>query len=205
MSQNYDRAHRVSELDAARIVFTRQRALAEHCLAQLDDATFFRRPAPHLNSAAILVQHLAGNLHSRWSDFDAMLAGTADGEKDSRNRDAEFAAPDPTAEGRATLMRAWSDGWAALHTALDHLTTPGAFDQTITIRGAAHSIHLAVMRQLDHYGYHVGQIATTARLLHDPDTWSWFTIAPGESNTFTTHVRAKNAPPTDAPPTDIEP
>jgi hypothetical protein len=37
------------------------------------------------NSIAVIVKHLMGNMVSRWTDFL-----TTDGEKDTRNRDAEF-------------------------------------------------------------------------------------------------------------------
>ncbi len=54
-------------------------------MAQINDASFFYRPAEQVNPIAAIVKHMAGNLVSRWTDFL-----TADGEKPTRNRDAEF-------------------------------------------------------------------------------------------------------------------
>jgi len=51
----------------------------------------------------------------------------------------------------------------------------------IRIRGTPLSVHFAIMRQLDHYGYHVGPIATIARMQVGTSAWSWFTLAPGDS------------------------
>ena len=57
-------------------------------------------------------------------------------------------------------------------------------DHTVTIRGVPHSIPRAIARQLDHYGFHVGQIATIARGLVGTERWDWFTVAPGGSAAF---------------------
>ena len=38
-----------------------------------------------MNSIAVIVKHLAGNMLSRWTDFLS-----SDGEKPNRDRDAEF-------------------------------------------------------------------------------------------------------------------
>ena len=48
-------------------------------LQQLTDEELFRRPAEGINSVAIILRHLGGNLLSRWSDFL-----TTDGEKPNR-------------------------------------------------------------------------------------------------------------------------
>ena len=56
-----------------------------------------------MNSIAIIVKHLVGNMRSRWTDFL-----TSDGEKSDRKRDTEF--EDPPAS-RAALMRVWEQGW----------------------------------------------------------------------------------------------
>jgi len=159
-------------------VFRRQKAFAEHAFDQLDDAGFFASPGEGLNSVAVIAQHLAGNLKSRWSDFL-----TSDGEKNWRDRDAEFVALNPSADGRAALMREWDSGWQALSGALESLT-PADVDKQITIRGAPHAVHAAVARQIDHYGFHVGQINVIARMHVGSDKWRWFTIPPGGTKAF---------------------
>jgi len=65
--------------------FQRHKDLADRAIGQLNDEEFFRRPAPHVNSVAIITKHLAGNLLSRWTEFL-----TTDGEKPNRDRDGEF-------------------------------------------------------------------------------------------------------------------
>ena len=87
--------------------FATMRRLAERALAQVDDEQFFARLDPEANSLAILVKHVAGNLHSRWRDFL-----TTDGEKPDRDRDSEFVIV--PGETRATLMARWDTGWATL-------------------------------------------------------------------------------------------
>jgi hypothetical protein len=47
---------------------------------------------PEMNSIALIVKHMAGNMRSRWTDLL-----TSDGEKPDRNRDGEFVDP-PLAE-----------------------------------------------------------------------------------------------------------
>ena len=168
-------------------VFRRQKAFAEHAFNQLDDVGFFASPGEGLNSVAVIVQHLAGNLKSRWSDFL-----TSDGEKDWRDRDAEFVPPDPSADGRAALMREWESGWQSLLDALGSLT-PADVDNEVTIRGAPHSVHAAIARQLDHYGFHIGQINVIARMHVGADSWQWFTIPPGGTRAFNDAMRKRKS------------
>lgn len=169
-----------------RAVFARQRAFAEHAFDQLDDDGFFWSPGEGLNSVAVIAQHLSGNLKSRWTDFL-----TSDGEKDWRDRDAEFAAPAPTRDARVALMDAWADGWATLDVALSGLT-PGDLMRNVTIRGAPFAVHAAVARQLDHYAFHVGQINVIARSRVGSASWRWFTLPPGESGAFNAQMRARH-------------
>ncbi|HEX8656530.1 MAG TPA: DUF1572 family protein, partial [Hymenobacter sp.] len=65
--------------------FQAYKALADRALAQITDAEWLHVPAPGSNSAAVIVQHLVGNLRSRFTDFL-----TSDGEKPTRQRDLEF-------------------------------------------------------------------------------------------------------------------
>ncbi len=175
----YEHAAVLPPITAARVVFMRQRVFAEHCANQLDDTQFFAELAPGLNSVGVTMQHVAGNLISRWTDFLA-----ADGEKPDRDRDAEFAGPgNDFTESRRTIEALWSRGWDALSEALDDAEA-AAPDAIVTIRDVPHSIPMAIARQIDHYGYHVGQIATVARGLVGNQQWKWFTIAPGNSEVF---------------------
>ena len=131
---------------------------AEKAIVQLrEDRQLHVKLDPESNSIAIIVMHLSGNMLSRWTDFL-----TTDGEKPSRNRDAEFESPETVT--RAELMAAWERGWACLFGALDALT-PADLLATVRIRGEEFSAMEAIIRQFDHYASHIGQIVFLAKHL----------------------------------------
>jgi hypothetical protein len=73
---------------------------AEKAIAQLrEDRHLHVKLDDESNSLAVIVMHLSGNMLSRWTDFL-----TTDGEKPSRNRDAEFESAETMT--RAELMAA---------------------------------------------------------------------------------------------------
>ncbi len=72
-------------LSEIRAEFRRYRKMGEEALAGIDDAAFFHKPGEVVNSIALIVKHVGGNLRSRWTDFLA-----TDGEKPDRKRDTEF-------------------------------------------------------------------------------------------------------------------
>lgn len=151
--------------------FARQRRLMEQALGALADEDFFRRPSAHVNSAALIVKHLAGNLASRWSDFL-----TSDGDKSGRNRDAEFVlAPDDT---RANLLAAWERAWNIVDATLAGLSDAD-LDRVVMIRGEPHTVQQALIRGVSHAAYHAGQVLYLARWLA-PEA-PYLTIAPGAS------------------------
>ncbi len=160
-------------------LFERQRAFAAHAFEQLNDEQFFKVLAPGLNSCAIIANHLAGNMLSRWTDFL-----TSDGEKPTRDRDSEFAHPTQhSTQERAKIMHRLDIGWDALFSALDSLTIED-LSKTVNIRNVPHPVHAAIARQLDHYSFHIGQINIIARQLVGTDNWKWFTLAPGGTKAF---------------------
>jgi len=131
---------------------------AEKAIAQLaDDRRLHVKLDAESNSIAIVMMHLSGNMLSRWTDFL-----TTDGEKPSRNRDAEFEAPETMT--RTELMAAWERGWACLFGALDALT-PADLTATVRVRGEQFSAMEAIVRQFDHYASHIGQIVFLAKHL----------------------------------------
>lgn len=161
-------------LESARAKFGSQKDLAERAMRQLDDAALHRSLDARVNNIAVIVKHMAGNMRSRWTHLL-----TKDGEKPWRNRDSEFV--DDIAS-REDLMALWEKGWGMVHQTLDSLT-PHDLSKTIYIRGNPLTVLDAIVRQLDHYGYHVGQIVLTARILAGED-WKTLSIAPGESEAF---------------------
>ncbi len=128
-----------------------------------DDFDFF--PAEESNSIGIIIQHIHGNMLSRWTDFL-----TSDGEKEWRQRDAEFEKSGLT---RAQLVDLWEEGWSCVFNALNDLK-PKDLKKTITIRSEPLSVIDAINRQLAHYPYHVGQIIYVAKIIKNK---SWKTLS----------------------------
>lgn len=157
-------------------VFDYYKSLGEKALAQISDEALFHMPDEKSNSISVIVKHLHGNMLSRWTDFL-----TTDGEKEWRKRDEEFEEK-PTA--RAEVMQQWDQGWACLFAALTGLT-PDDLSKTVYIRDMGQTVEDAIMRQLAHYAYHVGQIVYLARLFND-GTWTSLSIPKGGSLTFNT-------------------
>lgn len=168
-------------LAAARTEFEKIRGLAERAIAQLTDEQFFAVDGAESNSVAIVVKHVAGNQRSRWTEFL-----TSDGEKPDRHRDAEFELDE--ADSRDAVMARWAAGWALLFAALDDAARSP--DATVTIRGEPHTIADAVLRQLQHYSYHVGQIVDMARRLRGAD-WKTLSVARGQSAAFNERMRER--------------
>ena len=153
--------------------FQRHKKLADRALAQLDDEAFFHAPGT-VNSAALIVKHLAGNFASRWTDFLA-----TDGEKPDRNRDGEFVLDEHDTKDK--LLDSWERGWGILFATLANLRDSD-LEQTVAIRGESHSARQALLRGMTHMAYHVGQILYLVRWLR-PES-DWLTIPPGKSQGF---------------------
>src|SRR5512142_685651 len=84
-------------------LFRYYKKLGEGAIEQVSDEQLFATLDPEMNSIAITVKHIAGNMRSRWTDFL-----TSDGEKPDRHRDTEFVEPPAT---REALMAIWDEGW----------------------------------------------------------------------------------------------
>jgi hypothetical protein len=168
--------HGAALLQDFRKMFRMYKALAEKAMAQVPtDAAFGAMLDDNSNSIAIVVQHIAGNLRSRYRDFL-----TTDGEKPDRDRDGEFEVHEPVT--RDSVLTLWNTGWAVALQSLDALT-PDDLEKTITIRGEAFSVVEALNRSMTHTAYHVGQIVYLARHLAGP-TWTSLSIPKGQSAEF---------------------
>ena len=93
-------------LESSRKQFEYYKMLGEKTFLQLTDEQLFIKLNEESNSIATIVKHLSGNMLSRWTDFL-----TTDGEKEWRQRDAEF--ENDIAE-RTELLAKWNEGWACL-------------------------------------------------------------------------------------------
>ena len=163
-----------SYLESAKKQFEYYKLLGDRSFAQLDDAQLFWKSDAEANSIAIIVQHLWGNMLSRWTDFF-----TSDGEKEWRNREGEF---ESTISTRSELIEKWEAGWDCLFAALASINKEN-FHQTVYIRNMGHTIVEAINRQLAHYAYHVGQIVFLGRMQKGMD-WTSLSIPRGQSNIY---------------------
>jgi hypothetical protein len=154
--------------------FEYYKLLGEKTFEQVSDAQLFWQANEESNSIAIIVQHLWGNMMSRWTDFLS-----TDGEKEWRNRDAEF---DFIINSREELMKHWNEGWKCLFGALQSLNE-SQLEQIIYIRNQGHTVMEAINRQLAHYPYHIGQIVFIGKLCCNA-SWQSLSIPKGNSNEY---------------------
>jgi uncharacterized protein DUF1572 len=172
-----------SHLEDSLTLFRYYKKLAEGAMEQVTDEQLVSVLDPEMNSIALIVKHITGNMRSRWTDFL-----TSDGEKPDRNRDSEFVEPPST---RESLMKSWESGWSCVFSALESLQ-PADLDRTVTIRGEAHSVMQAVNRQIAHYAYHVGQIVFLAKHLQNT-RWKSLSVPRSKSASFNERVAAGEA------------
>ncbi|HBF19558.1 MAG: hypothetical protein CMI36_08015 [Owenweeksia sp.] len=168
-------------LHSVRKQFDYYRLLGEKTIDQLNEDDLFWQYNEESNSIAIIVNHLWGNMKSRWTDFLV-----TDGEKEWRNRELEF---EPVLKTKDELLRKWNDGWNCLFEALNSIN-PENFDIKVYIRNQEHSIPDAINRQLAHYAYHVGQIVYVGRMIKGKD-WKSLSIPKGRSSEFSREKFAK--------------
>jgi len=154
--------------------FRKTKRAIEACVEQLSDDELHLRINAHQNSIAVILQHVAGNLRSRWTDFL-----TADGEKPDRDRESEFV---ERRLGRSELLVTWENGWQCLFDALAALTD-GDLARTITIRREPMSVFSAINRQTAHYNLHLGQIQVIGKHLRG-EKWRYLSIPPGQSRAY---------------------
>ena len=168
--------------------FRAQRTLAEKAAAQVDDRGMFAALDAGSNSIAVVMQHVGGNLRSRFTDFL-----TSDGEKPDRDRDGEFLTI--VGQTRVDIMAKWESGWRALERALEMLR-PEDLVRTVTIRGEPMLVVQALGRALAHVSQHAGQVVLLAK--HQAgERWQTLSIPRGHSAAFEAALResTRGAPP----------
>ena len=168
-------------IDSARAEFKKLKALGDGAFAQLESQHFHYKPDTESNSIAIIIQHISGNMISRWTDFL-----TTDGEKPTRDRDKEF---EEIEQDKDALLSSWETGWKVFNNALDSLSGDDMMKE-VTIRGGKHTVIQAINRQLTHYGYHIGQIVYLAKHIRSSD-WKTLSIARNRSEEFNQKMKAK--------------
>ncbi|MDL5511233.1 DUF1572 family protein [Arenibacter sp. M-2] len=163
-----------SYLESIEKQFLYYKMLGEKAMEQLGEEQLFWQYNQEANSIAILVNHMVGNMLSRFTDFL-----TSDGEKAWRNRDAEFENP---FSSKNELMAYWDKGWTCLIDTLSKLTESD-LETIIYIRNDGHTVIEAMNRQLAHYAYHLGQLVFIAKMLKNEE-WKSLSIARNKSNDY---------------------
>lgn len=144
----------MKDLESLIKLFKYYKSLGEKAVSQVSDEFLFKSEHADSNSIAIIVQHLSGNMLSRWTDF--LLT---DGEKTWRQRDAEF---EVVLKSRQEILDSWEKGWNCFLSTLENLKEEDLLKE-ITIRKEKQGVMEAIYRQLGHYSYHVGQIVFISR------------------------------------------
>jgi len=156
------------------------RKLAEKAIEQVSEEEFFWQQHEHVNSVAIIVKHITGNLLSRFHDFK-----TSDGEKSWRNRDDEF---EINSSVKDDYMEVWQKAWTVLENEFESLT-PEHMTDTIFIREQAHLIPTALIRSVTHTAHHIGQIIYQAKIIK-AEHWTSLSIPKGQSQQFNDQLKA---------------
>ncbi|MFT3747885.1 MAG: DUF1572 family protein [Agriterribacter sp.] len=158
------------------------RELADKTFAQLEEEDFYYQPNESSNSLAVIIQHMSGNMLSRWTNFL-----TEDGEKSWRNRDTEF---NDQHYSKKELLHMWQKGWNCFLDALEKLEENDLL-KTIYIRSEPLIVIDAVNRQLAHYPHHVGQIIYIGKMLRG-EKWKSLSIEKGKSDDFNKTMNQKS-------------
>lgn len=169
-------------LDSVKKQFEYYKSLGEKTFSQLPDEKLFWKYNDESNSIASIVKHLWGNMLSRWTDFL-----TTDGEKEWRDRDAEF---DNDITTREELLNKWNEGWQCLFSALASLRSED-LEKEIFIRNQGHTVMEAINRQLAHYPYHIGQIVFLGKMVCG-NRWTSLSIPKNASKKFNANKFAKS-------------
>lgn len=156
--------------------------LGDKTFEQLNEWDFHYRPNDESNSIAVIIQHMAGNMLSRWTNFL-----TEDGEKEWRQRDDEFAVHE---YNKQQLLELWEKGWHCFLSTLESLKKKD-LKKTVHIRKEPLSVIDAINRQLAHYPYHIGQIIYIAKIIKNT-AWKNLSIPKGESQAYNSSTELKD-------------
>lgn len=154
--------------------FLYYKKLGEDTFSQLNDSQLNWQYNETSNSIATIVKHLSGNMLSRWKDFLE-----TDGEKENRNRDAEFENSSLSTE---LILTIWKEGWECLFETVKSLNKED-LQKVVYIRNQGHTVIEAINRQLAHYSYHLGQIVCIGKMVVG-NNWASLSIPKGKSSTF---------------------
>lgn len=150
------------------------KTIAEKAMDQLEEEQLFLALNENTNAISTIIQHISGNMLSRWTNFL-----TTDGEKEWRNRDAEFQVVIKTKED---LLSQWNKGWDCYFNAVNGLSLE-QLSTIIYIRNEGQTAMDSINRQLAHYSYHIGQIVFYAKMLKQTE-WTSLSIPKNNSDSY---------------------
>ena len=177
-------------LPQVRKQFSYYRGLGQGTINQLSPEQLVWQPGPASNSIATIIQHLHGNMLSRFTDFLV-----SDGEKTWRQREQEFdpvtlpLTPSPGTGDPAQIQQLYDTGWDLVEQTIANLDERD-LRRTVYIRSLGHTVLEAINRQLAHYAYHIGQIVLLGKLQLGTD-WKSLSIPRGESERYNAESHAK--------------
>ena len=148
----------VSEIK--RRLFEESQVRLERCLNELSEADIWWRPNENSNSVGNLVLHLSGNAR-QW-----ILAGLG-GALDQRRRQTEFDERGPIP--RAELIQKVRDVMGEIDEVLDRLK-PEDLERPIVVQGFDETGLSILIHVVEHFSYHVGQMAYIVKARLDKQT-----------------------------------
>jgi uncharacterized damage-inducible protein DinB len=161
-------------IESIKLEYQRYKSLAEMAFAQVKDDDLHKMLGEDGNSIAVIMNHISGNLKSRFTNFL-----TEDGEKSWRNRDTEF---EEELEDRPALLKKWDASWEILFDEINSLND-SELGKVVRIRGKELTVSDALHRSLAHVANHVGQIVLMARI-HVGREWTSLSIPRGKSQDY---------------------
>lgn len=168
-------------LESIRKQFEYYKQLGDKTMDRLTDDQLYWQFNAESNSIVTIVKHMHGNMMSRWTDFL-----TTDGEKEWRQRDAEF---EQEHLSKAKLLEIWEEGWKCLFTALEALK-PEDLSKTVYIRNQGQTAIDAINRQLAHYPYHIGQMVFVGKMIQN-ENWESLSIPRNASQAYNSEKFSK--------------
>jgi len=168
-------------LEGIRKQFNYYKNLGDQTFEQLKDEDIHWKYNTYSNNIAIITKHLVGNMLSRWTSFLS-----EDGEKEWRQRDAEF---EDTYMSKLEMITDWEKGWNCLFDAITPLKSED-LNRTIFIRNQGQPVIDAINRQLAHYAYHIGQLVYIGTLIRNTE-WKSLSIPKNQSKLFNKEKFAK--------------
>ena len=143
-----------------RRLFEESQMRIERCLNELNEADIWWRPNENSNSVGNLVLHLCGNAR-QW-----ILAGLG-GAADQRRRQTEFDERGPIS--RAELILKVRDLMNEIDEVLDSLGTED-LERPIVVQGFDETGLSILIHVVEHFSYHVGQMAYIVKARLDKQT-----------------------------------